>query len=133
MNTRARVGTLGCALVLVLASLSDLLAHHSAAATYDADHTLRIAGTVAGFAWKNPHCHVYIGVSGGAFDGQQYTVELSSAEMLANSGWTKTSLRPGDRVVMDVHPSRVGAAIGLCRNCPMTLNGRVRSRVFEEG
>jgi hypothetical protein len=99
-------------------------AHHSAAAAYDAVQTIRLVGTVAEFAWKNPHCHVYVDVTAGAFAGQRYAVELGSPEAMAESGWTKTLLHPGDAVVMRVHPSRTGTAAGLCRDCPLTINGQ---------
>ncbi len=83
----------------------------------------RVNGLVAGFAWTNPHCHVYIDVASGPFAGRTYTVELGSPSALTGDGWTKTSLRPGDHVVMMVNPSRAGAAQGLCRRCAVTLNG----------
>ena len=100
-------------------------AHHSAAATYEADQTLTIAGTVLEFAWRNPHCHVQVQVASGPFGGRRYSVEMSSAESLASTGWTRTQLRPGDAVVFDVHPSRSGGPVGLCRDCRVTINGRV--------
>jgi len=114
------------ALVLMMMSLaaaSTAAAHHSAAATYAAGETVAVDGLVTGFAWTNPHCHVYIDVASGPFAGRAYTVELASPGALAGDGWTKTSLRPGDHVVMKVHPSRAGAAQGLCRRCAVTLNG----------
>jgi len=111
------------ALVLCLAAASTASAHHSAAATYAAGETIAVEGLVAGVAWTNPHCHVYVDVARGPFAGRTYTVELASPGALAGEGWTKTSLRPGDHVVMMVHPSRAGAAQGLCRRCAVTLNG----------
>jgi hypothetical protein len=100
-------------------------AHHSAAASYEADQSIEIKGKVLEFAWRNPHCHLYIDVTRGPFKGQTYAVELSSPGALVNDGWTQTLLQPGDRVVMNVHPSRVGAPVGLCRNCTLTINGKV--------
>ena len=111
------------AVVLCLAAASPASAHHSAAATYAAGETVAVNGLVAGFAWTNPHCHVYIDVASGPFAGRTYTVELGSPSALTGEGWTKTSLRPGDHVVMMVHPSRAGMAQGLCRRCAVTLNG----------
>ena len=111
------------AVVLCLAAASPASAHHSAAATYAAGETVAVNGLVAGFSWTNPHCHVYIDVASGPFAGRTYTVELGSPSALAGEGWTKTSLRTGDRVVMMVNPSRAGAAQGLCRRCAVTLNG----------
>jgi hypothetical protein len=123
VNTRTVAGIPAVALSLTLAAGSVAAAHHSASAAYEADRSITIKGLVAEFSWKNPHCHLYVEVTEGPFKGRRYTVELSSPEVLADTGWTKTLLRPGDNVALDVHPSRVGAAMGLCRNCPLTING----------
>ena len=64
-------------------------AHHSAAASYEADESITITGTVLEFSWTNPHGHVYVDVTEGPFKGQTYTVELSSPGALAADGWTK--------------------------------------------
>jgi hypothetical protein len=111
--------------VLSLVAVSTATAHHSASATYSADESITIKGTVLEFAWTNPHGHVYIDVTEGPFKGQTYMVELSSPNALDHDGWTKTMLRHGDHIVMNVHPSRAGAAVGLCRHCAFTINGKV--------
>jgi Family of unknown function (DUF6152) len=117
---RSRWLGLGLGVALAAAPAS---AHHSAAAAYAADHTIVVKGKVLAFAWTNPHCHAYIDVAAGPFTGRTYTVELGSPAALAGDGWTKASLRPGDDVVMTVHPSRTGAASGLCRRCALSING----------
>jgi len=117
----ARASAVGLVLALAAAPVG-LLAHHSATAAYGTA-TMVLKGRVARFAWTNPHCHAYIDVAEGAFKGRTYTVELSSPAALTAEGWTKTTMKPGDRIEMTVHPSRTGAAIGLCRRCAMTING----------
>jgi hypothetical protein len=119
-----KTGVYSGVLVLLLAAGPTASAHHSAAATYDADRVVEIRGTVFEFAWKNPHCHLYVDVTEGRFTGMRYMVELGSAEALSHAGWTKTLLRVGDQVVMGVHPSRIDAAVGLCRDCAFTINGK---------
>ena len=99
-------------------------AHHSGAASYEANQSLEISGRVVAFAWRNPHCHLYVTATEGRFKGQVYTVELGSPEALLETGWTMGLVRPGDRIAIDVHPSRAGAPIGLCRNCVVTINGK---------
>ncbi len=111
-------------LILLLATAPAVGAHHSAAATYAADETIAVTGTVIGFAWTNPHCHVYIDVADGPFKGRTFTVELGSPAALAVDGWTRAAIRPGDEVVMKVQPSRAGDASGLCRQCATTINHR---------
>ena len=122
MSARVRMAAAGLVLSLAAAS-PPVSAHHSAAAAYAAGESVVVTGRVAGFAWTNPHCHVYIDVARGPFAGRTYTVELGSPSALAADGWTRTSLRPGDAVMMTVHPSRTGAASGLCRRCAVTVNG----------
>jgi hypothetical protein len=122
LNIGPRTGIL---LALVsLTAVTAAFAHHSAAAAYEADESIGITGTVLKFTWSNPHCHVYINVAEGPFKGRTYTVELSSPVALVDDGWNKTTLRPGDDVTMTVHPSRDGAAVGLCRHCAVAVNGR---------
>jgi hypothetical protein len=117
---RLAVLALACAVAGVPAS-----AHHSAAATYDADHTLTLAGQVAEFAWRNPHCFLYLDVEAGPFKGQRYVVEMSSLGVLTTQGWTRLTLKAGDHVSVEVMPARTGKAAGLCRNCDIRINGKV--------
>lgn len=124
---RARWTLIGVAL-LMLAVTPAAFAHHSAAATYEASHTIEIRGTVVRVSWTNPHCHVYIAAADGPFKGQTYSVELGSPSVLVESGWTRTLVKPGDTVVIRVNPSRSGAPIGLCRDCAMTVNGKLMPR-----
>ena len=120
MCTRASIGTL----VLMLAA-SPSLAHHSAAAKYDAAHSIHLSGRVAAFSWRNPHCFISIDVRSGDYKGRRYVVEMSSAVVLQAAGWSKTRLKPGDEVEITVMPSRTGSAAGLCRECEIRINGKV--------
>jgi hypothetical protein len=106
-------------------------AHHSAAATYDASQSIPITGTVSTFAWRNPHSHLYICVTDGPFKGKEYVIELSSPVVLAEEGWSRTSFQFGDRVTVSVNPSRTGAPIGLCRGCPVRVNGVTKARTVQ--
>jgi hypothetical protein len=116
----------------VLMAMSGLAwAHHSAAATYDATQSIPITGTVAAFAWRNPHSHLYIDVTDGPFKGKEYVIELSSSVVLEEVGWSRTSFKAGDRVTVYVNPSRTGAPIGLCRNCPVRVNGVTKTRAVQ--
>ena len=128
---RPRVRLTALAGVLTLAAAPAASAHHSAAATYDASRSILITGTVAAFAWRNPHSHLYLDVTHGAFKGQPYVIELSSPVVLAEQGWTRTMFKAGDRVTVHVQPSRTGAAIGLCRRCPLTVNGVTKPLAVE--
>jgi hypothetical protein len=111
---------------LAAVNISRASAHHSATASYEANASIRITGKVLEFRWTNPHCHVYIDVAEGPFKGRTYAVELSSPSALVKDGWSKTMMRPGDDVMMNVQPSRAGAPAGLCRRCTLTVNGMLK-------
>jgi len=100
-------------------------AHHSAAAKYDALAALPLTGRVASFAWRNPHCFLYIDVDAGAFKGRRYVVEMSSAGVLSTAGWNRSRIKPGDAIDITVLPARSGTAAGLCRACEIRVNGVV--------
>jgi hypothetical protein len=100
-------------------------AHHSAAATYDAGRTITLTGKVSEFAWRNPHCFLYLDVDAGPFKDRRYVVEMSSLVVLTSTGWTKSTVKAGDEIRIDVLPSRAGKPAGLCRNCEIRINGKV--------
>jgi len=104
---------------------SPAAAHHSAAAKYDAGSPLTLSGTVSQFAWRNPHCFLYLDVDSGAFKGRRYVVEMSSAGVLGSAGWTRSTIAPGDAVQITVLPARAGTPAGLCRACELHVNGVV--------
>ena len=112
-------------LVLVCAMAGvPVSAHHSAAAAYDADRTITLTGTVSEFLWRNPHCFLYLDVDAGPNKGRRYVVEMSSLGVLSSEGWTRATVKAGDKVRITVMPSRSGTAAGLCRNCDLRINGR---------
>ena len=102
-----------------------LAGHHSAAAKYDALHPVTLTGTVAAFAWRNPHCFLTLDVDAGPYKGRRYVVEMSSAGVLGSSGWTRARIKPGDAIRVTVLPSLDGHAAGLCRECVIAINGNV--------
>lgn len=79
---------------------------------FDAGKTVTITGTVTEFRWASPHAWIYLKVPGpkGPVD---YGAELSSVNIIARKGWSKSALAPGDRVEMTTHPMRDGTPQGL--------------------
>jgi hypothetical protein len=63
---------------------------------------------VARFKWQNPHAFIEADVTArGATE--RWAIEMTSPNNLAQAGWKRTSLKPGDRVKIYVHPLRSGA------------------------
>src|SRR5437763_522342 len=72
-------------------------AHHSTLA-FDGTQPTIISGVVAAFNWRYPHTSILIDVSDGGANLTRWTVESESLQLLSRLGWTKTSIRPGDRI-----------------------------------
>ena len=81
-------------------------AHHSYA-MFDLKKTVSFEGTVKEFQWTNPHAWIEVMVD--TPEGpKQYSIELNNLRNLSNSGWKFNTLKPGDKVSVDVHPMRNG-------------------------
>jgi hypothetical protein len=86
------------------------LAHHSTAA-FDMEKTVEITGTVQDFQWTNPHTWTNVSVEGDA--AGIYGLEGMSPNYLARNGWTKRTLKPGDKITFAVHPLKDGRKGGF--------------------
>jgi hypothetical protein len=108
----------------LIATSAPAFAHHGTGISYIQDQTIQIKGKVTEFSWKNPHSALFIDVTEGPFQGKNYAVELNSPGVMIRQGWTKKQFQPGDEVVINVHPSRTGAAVGECLSCTVIVNGK---------
>jgi Family of unknown function (DUF6152) len=89
-----------------LSAAGGAFAHHSFAATYDADKKIKIEGTVKEFIWRNPHSFIKIEAPDDKGVLQIWTTEWAAPTQLSQSHLTRTSLRPGDKVVVIGAPGR---------------------------
>ena len=83
------------------------LAHHSYS-MFDMNKTVVLEATVVRFKWQNPHAFIEADVTERGTT-QRWAIEMTSPNNLAQEGWKRTSLKPGDRVRVWVHPLRSGA------------------------
>lgn len=90
---------------------SGAYAHHSYA-MFDADKTLTIAGAVKEFKWSNPHAWLEVNVPNDAGGVDVWGVEMNSPNNLVRQGWRASSLKPGDKVKVTMHPMRDGTKGG---------------------
>jgi len=94
----------------LIAAAVPAAAHHSYS-MFDLNRKVALDATVARFKWQNPHAFIEADVSA---DGrtERWAIEMTSPNNLTQSGWKRTSLKPGDRVKIHVHPLRSGARGG---------------------
>lgn len=92
--------------LVVLAGASQVLAHHSFSATYDSEHPIEVEGTVKEFVWRNPHSFLRIDVTGKDGQTKTWALEWGSISQLSKASMTRTTLKPGDKIVVNGEPSR---------------------------
>jgi hypothetical protein len=77
--------------------------HHSFA-IYDSSNPITLEGIVEEFRWTNPHTLVKLRVANDDGTESTWELEYGPINMLARSGWTRTTLEPGDEIAVEVHP-----------------------------
>lgn len=85
-------------------------AHHSYA-IFDLQRTVVLDAEVVQFRWSNPHAFIRANVRSGS-DTELWSIEMTSPNNLVQEGWTRRTLRNGDRVQLYIHPLRSGAQGG---------------------
>lgn len=101
----------GVVAMLLLAVTIPSHAHHSFAATYNSTgEVLEIQGTVRELVWRNPHSFLRVDVTDENGETQTWALEWGSISQLAESNLTRTTLRPGDIVIVKGDPSRDSAS-----------------------
>ena len=76
------------------------------------------------FSWKNPHSALFMNVTDGPFQGQELRGGTEQPGRHDPAGLDQEAVpSPGDEVVINVHPSRTGAAVGECLSCTVIVNG----------
>ena len=105
MISRISVGAL-----LALGAMA-VHAHHSFA-MFDFEKDQVIEGVVKEFQWTNPHIWIQVNVASADGKVTEYSVEGSSPNGLRRQGWSRESMKPGDRIVLTIHPMKDGSPGG---------------------
>ena len=123
---RASVNRFWPAFVLAAAvgAAAPASAHHSFA-MFEPTKTLTFKGTVKTFQWTNPHVILWVLVQpdgGGA--AQEWSLETTSPGVLTRAGWTRLSLKAGDRVSVVLSPLRDGSHGGSLNSVTLLDTGQ---------
>jgi hypothetical protein len=100
---------LGGAAVLVASGAA--CAHHSFAA-FDIRHPLSLRGTVQEFRFMSPHSFIILAVKGADGGTIVWNLEGANPATLAREGWSSTTLKSGDDILVIIDPLRSGAPGG---------------------
>ncbi len=86
-------------------------AHHSFA-MFDSQKTVTINGTVKVFQWTNPHSWIEVLAKDRSGKVVEWSIEGGSPNGLSRQGWKRSSMKPGDKVVLVIHPLKDGTPGG---------------------
>ena len=82
--------------------------------SYVLTKNLTMEGTVTEFQWRNPHVYVMYDVKDALGNVVNWGAETHSPIVCENEdGWTKSTLKPGDKITVSVYPSKIGTPRGL--------------------
>jgi len=95
-----------------LAALAVPAAAHHSYAMFDMNRTVQLDAQVTKFKWQNPHAFIEADVAAPGGATEHWAIEMTSPNNLAQEGWKRSSLKPGDHVHIWVHPLRSGARGG---------------------
>ena len=116
MNRTLRVLSLFIFVIIALALVAvPLFAHHGRGASYDNGKVEELKGVVTEWAWRNPHCALYVDVKGPDGKTVNWGFESQSVGSLSKLNMTRKSFVPGQEVRIKYNPSRGGAPVGVIR------------------
>lgn len=91
---------------------ANLSAHHSFAA-FDMSKEQTITGVVSRFDWTNPHTFIWVDVTSEKGVTETWAIEGMSPNYLGRRGWSKNSVKPGDKITVSIRPLKEGKTGGM--------------------
>jgi hypothetical protein len=84
-------------------------AHHAFAAEFDAKKPVRFEATVTRMQWTNPHVWIHVDVKKADGTIEKWAFEAGTPNVLFRRGFTKNSLLPGTKIVVDGYQAKDGS------------------------
>ena len=97
------------ALVALMLGAARLAAHHEILAKFDDHKPVTLNGIVTLVDWRNPHVHVFMNVADAKGLVVNWAIELDGPIDLRRNGWSRDTLRPGDKVHVEGIAARNGS------------------------
>jgi hypothetical protein len=122
----------GCAISCLFPGAAS--AHHSYA-MFDMRQSVIVQGTVAKIEWTNPHVFIWLYVKKPNKSGEYdlFGFENAPVNFLTRLGWTKSSLKPGEKVTVQYFPLRDGRPGGFFIKAVHVDGGELDTDPFAPG
>jgi hypothetical protein len=96
---------------LMTSSSFPVFAHHGNA-SYDTSKTITVTGVVTDYYWANPHVFLKVDAKDESGNPVHWVIEAQNAVSQADAGWSNSTFKASDQVVIDVTPAKNGRPIG---------------------
>jgi hypothetical protein len=114
---------------IVLLGAAPLVAHHSAAAEFDETKPFKLTGVVTKVRWENPHIFFYMDVADEKTGKTvNWVMEMANPNRLMRAGWTRDTMKIGDKVLVEGTLARDGSPFGNVRSVAVADTGK---RLFQ--
>jgi hypothetical protein len=91
--------------VLFLAGMP-AFAHHAFSSEFDTSKPITLDGVVTNITWENPHVFFYVDVTDADGNVVNWKCETRGPNGLGRQGWTRNSLKAGDKVTVHGYLAR---------------------------
>jgi Family of unknown function (DUF6152) len=113
-------------LSLLAAGVGSLSAHHSTV-PFDSTKQTTITGIVKEFDWTNPHTWIWVNVPNDKGGMDLWGVEGMSPNYLGRRGWTKSTIKPGEKITIVGRPMKDGSKAAMFMSATLA-NGKVMTQ-----
>jgi hypothetical protein len=125
MKSSLKKITAVCAFLGLAAGTLPVAAHHSTT-MFDHAQSVTISGVVKEVQWTNPHVAIFVyGTTEGSNEPTLWLMEMTSPGNLVRAGgWTRTAVKPGDKVTVNFSPLRDGRKGGALKKITLVDSGQ---------
>jgi hypothetical protein len=112
MKASVKQAALSAVMLAGLVVTAGPAAAHHGFGVFDRNARKTITGTVKQFEWTNPHTWVWLDVPNDKGGVDTWGFEGMSPNFLGRRGWTRNTLKPGDKITVTFLPLKDGSKGG---------------------